>query len=208
MHGCGPHAKSRTPAAAAAPASTRAAGSAPLSRLSLPAAVQATSAAVLPLKDEGAMKCYLLLPSQRRELLQRQGGRLQAAPRGALGLEPLLQVRRAAAGREGALWAEQGRARAVAVEPPRSTRSSNPCHLPLPGLPQQDRCFTCLHYRLDGQGRLHPVAAPPCAPDGVEESGGGGGGPGAAAVAACLAASNVQLGVMVRKGVGGTCPLR
>lgn len=49
---------------------------------------------MLPLRDENHMKAYLLLPAQRRALLRQQGGRLEEAPQGALGLEPLLQVRK------------------------------------------------------------------------------------------------------------------
>lgn len=57
--------------------------------------LQATAAAVLPLRDENQMKSYLLLPDRRRALLEEQGGRLAVAARGALGLEPLLQAGRA-----------------------------------------------------------------------------------------------------------------
>lgn len=63
-----------------------------LTCLGCPASLQATAAALLPLRDENSMKGYLLAPAQRRALLQQQGGRLEGAPRAALGLEPLLQV--------------------------------------------------------------------------------------------------------------------
>lgn len=56
------------------------------------ASPQATAAATLPLRDDNAMKSYLLLSAERRDMLRQQGGRLEEAPRGALGLEPLLQV--------------------------------------------------------------------------------------------------------------------
>lgn len=60
----------------------------------LPHPAQPTAAAVLPLREENQMKSYLLLPAQRRPLLQQLGGRVEEAPQGALSLEPLLQVRR------------------------------------------------------------------------------------------------------------------
>lgn len=53
--------------------------------------LQATAAAVLPMREENDMKRYLLLPSQRRDLLQ-QGGHLLEAPLGASGIESLLQA--------------------------------------------------------------------------------------------------------------------
>lgn len=83
----------------------------------------------------------------------------------------------------------------------------------------QDRSFACLHFYLDASGRLHSCTA-------TDGTGGGGGGDAAGAAAGCSSGaagsggsgearpyftveqSNVQLGVMVRKGVGGTCPLR
>lgn len=99
------------------------------------------------------MKHYLLLPGQRRELLQQHGGRLADVPVAGAGLAPLLA----------------------------------------------DRCFHCLHFRLDDAGKLHPAPT-------VSRHGGCSGGGGAAA--AGPEASNVQLGIMLRKGVGGTCPLR
>lgn len=49
----------------------------------------------------------------------------------------------------------------------------------------QDRSFVCLHYRMDDSGAGTQLL--PCM---------------------VLEHSNVQVGVMVRKGVGGTCPLR
>lgn len=72
----------------------------------------------------------------------------------------------------------------------------------------QDRSFVCLHYHLDAHGRLHPCSA---GSDGMGGSVGNAlGGVPAAAVHQqySIEQSNVQLGVMVRKGVGGTCPLR
>lgn len=97
------------------------------------------------------MKQYLLLPTQRRQLLQQHGGRLADTPVAAAGLESLLA----------------------------------------------DRCFVCLHFRLDGAGQLHPVDG------GAAAAGGAGSG-----VQRGVEGSNVQLGIMLRKGVGGTCPLR
>lgn len=152
---------------------------APLTTLPRPAsaahAPQPTAAAVLPLREgEQRMKEYVLAPGGRAALLARQGGRLEQAPRGALGLEALLQ----------------------------------------------DRSFACLHYRLDAEGRLHPVSATADAqPERraagsagpvLEDGGAAAAGPAAAAGSgACgVEQSDVQLGVMVRKGVGGTCPLR
>ncbi|KAI3425137.1 hypothetical protein D9Q98_008908 [Chlorella vulgaris] len=114
----------------------------------------ATAAAVLPMREENDMKRYLLLPSQRRDLLQ-QGGHLLEAPLGASGIESLLQ----------------------------------------------DRSFVCLHYHLDSQGTLHPVDISPTASTGNCCNG-------CTAERHTVEQSNVQLGMMVRKGVGGTCPLR
>lgn len=58
----------------------------------------------------------------------------------------------------------------------------------------------CLHYHLDAHGRLHPCSVGSDGSVGVP----------AASVQPpySIEQSNVQLGVMVRKGVGGTCPLR
>lgn len=100
----------------------------------------------------------------------------------------------------------------------RHRRASQPAALPhlhpAPVLPpSQDRTFVCLHYCLDADGRLHPVAADPAgssasgAPVGADHGSGGSDG-GDTSHRRSIEGSNVQLGVMVRKGVGGTCPLR
>ena len=67
----------------------------------------------------------------------------------------------------------------------------------------QDRSFVCLHFHLDDQGQLHPCTTAPAA----NNAHGGSSGE-AEAQRFTVEQSNVQLGVMVRKGVGGTCPLR
>jgi hypothetical protein len=73
----------------------------------------------------------------------------------------------------------------------------------------QDRTFLCLHYRLDraaaGGLALRPCCAAPApatAGGGAPQDGDGGGGVWG------VAESDVQVGVLVRRGVGGTCPLR
>lgn len=159
------------------------------------------------------MKGYLLLPAGRRALLAEHGGRLEDLPGGALALEPLLQV-----------GSGLGRRRQrLLLEPCETNTRVVPCPLrPSPLL--QDRSFLCLHFFLDPHGRLHPVTAHASSSGGGSDSGGGsssphgGGGGGGAAddgsggrggvTQYSIEQSNVQLGVMVRKGVGGTCPLR
>lgn len=67
----------------------------------------------------------------------------------------------------------------------------------------------CLHYHLDAHGRLHP-----CSMNSAGMSHSGSSASGGAARQQQeqqqygIEQSNMQLGVMVRKGVGGTCPLR
>lgn len=135
------------------------------------------------------MKSYLLLPAGRRELLHQQGGRLVEASAGARGVESLLQV--GSIGPAGhfvvcmLVWP-------TIPSPQPLLQLFNPHSLCL-----QDRSFICLHYHLDQQGQLHPVSTTPASA-----------GSNGTAVRYSVEQSNVQLGVMVRKGVGGTCPLR
>jgi hypothetical protein len=74
----------------------------------------------------------------------------------------------------------------------------------------QDRSFICLHFHLDQHGQLHPVAAVEASRSSSSGALGGGssGTDGSGGRQYSVEQSNVQLGVMVRKGVGGTCPLR
>lgn len=68
------------------------------------------------------MKAYLLLPAQRHALLQQLSGQLVEAPQGALGLEPLLQVRGWLGGRS------------VEQQLPLASRAASAaCHLCHPG---------------------------------------------------------------------------
>ncbi len=71
----------------------------------------------------------------------------------------------------------------------------------------QDRCFICLHFHLDRQGRLHTISTQRQPAGGTSSTGITSSTPGPARQYN-VEESNVQLGVMVRKGVGGTCPLR
>ena len=188
-------------------------------------APQRTATAVLPLREgEQRMKEYLLEAGGRAALLAQQGGRLEAAPRGVLGLEPLLQARcsggrgaplpwQACAGEGGCMAGCLVLAACPPPLPPRLLRMA-PFGL------MQDRSFACLHYRLDSEGRLHPVstatgprpaqsAAGSASPAAASGSAAAAGPAAAAAPSGCgIERSDVQLGVMVRKGVGGTCPLR
>ena len=137
--------------------------------------MQPVAVAVLPLRDENAMKNYLLWPNKRHELLRQHSGVLHVMPN-ALAVDTLLA----------------------------------------------DRTFLCLHYCLDTNGSLHACTG----------LGNGEAGRQHAAKELDLAAaeavhhpaaqqqhhqrqplfgiedSNVQFGIMLRKGVGGTCTLR
>lgn len=68
----------------------------------------------------------------------------------------------------------------------------------------------CLHYHLDGRGRLHPCSKAGAGMGSSSSSAAGGAADQQQAKERQygIEQSNVQLGVMVRKGVGGTCPLR
>ena len=83
----------------------------------------------------------------------------------------------------------------------------------------RDRTFVCLHYHLDAEGHLHACQNLPGEQAAADDAGGTGvplGSTGAAGSSAVpplrqqhgITDSNVQLGIMIRKGVGGTCPLR
>ena len=68
-----------------------------------------------------------------------------------------------------------------------------------------DKSFVCLHYWMDPRtGAVHPCAAA-AADAGSEAAAAGAEG---RTRAYSIRESNLQVGVMVRKGVGGTCPLR
>ena len=186
-----------------------------------PPLLQPTTAAVLPLRDENHLKSYLLQPAQRRALLHAQGGRLAEAPAGARGLEPLLQV-----GRIPVMCTFVSRGQRFASLAWPMAPVTQPACLPvcLPSnsltvpirLSLQDRSFICLHFHLDQHGQLHPVAAVEASSSsGGAAAGSAGSGGGSRSSSTdgggrqySLEQSNVQLGVMVRKGVGGTCPLR
>lgn len=101
----------------------------------LPGTLQPTTAAALPLREENHMKAYLLLPAQRRALLQQLGGQLEEAPQGSLALEPLLQV-----------WGCLG-GRSMQQLPLTSRAASAARHLCRPGFVTgccfHVRCFNC-----------------------------------------------------------------
>lgn len=147
------------------------------------------------------MKRYLLLPSQRRDLLQ-QGGHLLEAPLGASGIESLLQAS-ARTVSDGSLQRSElcFMASPLVVACHLSCCANWLSALSLSPSCLQDRSFVCLHYHLDSQGTLHPVDISPTASTGNCCNG-------CTAERHTVEQSNVQLGMMVRKGVGGTCPLR
>ncbi len=144
---------------------------------------QTTLAVSMPLKDENAMKTYLLDHAERAEVIDAAGGAILELE-GAGNVAPLCQ----------------------------------------------DKSFICLHYNLvqedtvesNGEKSNH-MNLVPCLPsassssepapvditgdektedDGTKKT------ISSSIAAASLARSNVQLGIMIRKGVGGTYPLR
>ena len=67
----------------------------------------------------------------------------------------------------------------------------------------------CLHFHLDSTGgALHPCTLAAEAPQQQSVAGSPSGTQQQQQRQYSVEESNVQLGVMVRKGVGGTCPLR
>ena len=81
-----------------------------------------------------------------------------------------------------------------------------------------DRTFLCLHYCLTAAGQLLPCMAASAAPPGPAAAKAAAAGAPAAtpagspcSVAHCelaVAQSNVQIGILIRKGIGGTSPAR
>eukprot|EP00887_Chlorella_sp_A99_P005933 scaffold29.g5933.t1 len=147
---------------------------------------ESVAVATMPLKEENMMKNYLLQPQRRRQLLQEAGAALSLEA-GAAAVESLLR----------------------------------------------DRAFICLHYHLDAAGALHACrtdgssggdgsAGGDSAVGSVRASEAEGGGTASGATPSSMqqqrrqrrkedlgiSDSNMQLGILIRKGVGGTCPLR
>ena len=84
-----------------------------------------------------------------------------------------------------------------------------------------DRTFMCLHYRLTATGQLLPCSVAPAAPPGpagtaapptsaqAPAAATPAGSPSSPArCALAVQESNVQIGILIRKGIGGTSPAR
>ncbi|DBB01225.1 TPA: hypothetical protein ACH3X1_001099 [Trebouxia sp. C0004] len=108
---------------------------------------QAVLAVSMPLRDDSAVKEYLLHPNCRASLLMSHGA-VASSIHGADALEPLMS----------------------------------------------GRCFVCLHYKLAPGARLEPCLPLSNAIDQDNRD--------------ALQESTVQVGLQIRKGVGGTCPAR